>query len=682
MLSGGSLTPIMRAHVDDARARAVHSLRFRSDIEGLRAVAILLVVCAHAGVPWMAGGFVGVDVFFVLSGYLITGLLLDEFRRSNGIDFIAFYARRFQRLLPALLLTVACTCVAAYVLLAPFEQAEQASAAGSVVAWVSNFFYAFQKLDYFGSAAKTSLFLHTWSLGVEEQFYLLWPALMLLLLWPGRAPGDKRASKRLQIGMACVVVISFVAGTSLTYVHPEFGFYMVFARAWEFALGALVLLALPEGSGKPGRTPRFLAGWVGLGAIVGAGFLLDGFRPYPGAWALLPALGTAAVLGSGKSPPVPASVSAVLSITPLQVIGRLSYAWYLWHWPVLLLGRTLFAESLATNLLLAVGSLAVAWVSYRYVESPLRKAKSVRGHPRATLLAGILLILAAFTASRDWREAARSWSRDPTQLPVAKIRHDRPVIYKLGCDEWYRDSRVKICAFGDQDAAHTAVLMGDSIAGQWFPAIQKIFVGAGWRLLVINKSSCPMVDAPIFYEWIGREYVECEEWRNRAIAMLPSLEPDVVLVSSRGTYPLTHEQWRDGTERVLRGISEATTRIGVLQPTPLISFDPVLCLNRNRWRPEPLRGFFHCTAPASSSEMNAIRDALAIAVARVPNAHLIDLTEVICPHGRCDAQRGGMLLYRDDHHLAPEFVMALTSTLEASLARTGLAPDSAFPGTK
>lgn len=672
------------AHAGDTRTHvlAAHSLPFRKDIEGLRAVAILLVVGAHAEVPWLAGGFVGVDVFFVLSGYLITGLLLDEFRRTSRIDFLAFYARRFQRLLPALLLTVACTCAAAFVLLAPFEQVGQASAAGSAVAWVSNFFYAVQKLDYFGSAAKTSLFLHTWSLGVEEQFYLAWPALMLLFLRPGQAHGNERGTRTLQLGMGCVVVASLLAGIVLTYVHPQFGFYMVFSRAWEFALGASVLLAMPARGLGRGGAARSVAGWAGLAAILGAGLMLDGFRPYPGAWALIPALGTAIVLGCGKDPTMRASVSAGLSIAPLQTIGRLSYAWYLWHWPVLLLGRTLFGDTLAVNLALAAFSLGAAWLSYQYVESPLRNATGLRRDPRATLLAGILAIVAAFAACREWREAARTWSRDPAQLPVAKIRHDRPVIYKLGCDEWYRNARVKICAFGDPAAPHTAVLMGDSISGQWFPAVQHIFVDAGWRLLVINKSSCPMVDAPIFYDWIGREYVECEEWRNHAIAMLPSLKPDVVLLSSRGTYPLTHEQWQDGTERVLRGISKATTRIGVLQPTPLISFDPVLCLNRNRWRSAPLRGLFQCTSAASSPEMDSIRNALATAVARVPSAHVIDLTESICPHGRCDAQRGTMLVYRDDHHLAPEFVMAMGAPLEASLAHAGLAPESRSPGSK
>jgi peptidoglycan/LPS O-acetylase OafA/YrhL len=625
---------------------------------------------------------VGVDVFFVLSGYLITGLLLEELRRAGRIDFLAFYARRFQRLLPALLLTAACTCAAAFVLLAPFEQAAQASAAASAVAWVSNFFYAMQKLDYFGSAAKTSLFLHTWSLGVEEQFYLAWPALMLLLLWPGRASRNARGARSLQLGMGCVVVASWLLGICLTYVRPQFGFYMVFSRAWEFALGASVLLAMQARPRARESVAGSIAGWGGLAAILGAGVMLDGLRPYPGAWALVPALGTAAVLAFGKDPAMRASVSAGLSIAPLQAIGRLSYAWYLWHWPVLLLGRTLFDDTLDVSLALAAFSLATAWLSYRYVESPVRSAKILRRHPRTTLLAGLLAIVAAFAGCREWREAARTWARDPAQLPVAKIRHDRPAIYKLGCDEWYRNARVKICAFGDPAAPHTAVLMGDSISGQWFPAVEHIFVGAGWRLLVINKSSCPMVDAPIFYDWIGREYVECEEWRNRALAMLPSLEPDVVLIGSRGTYPLTHAQWRDGTERVLREISKATPRIGVLQPTPLIPFDPVLCLNRNRWRPAPLGKLFQCTAPASSPEMDSIRAALASAIAHVPGAHMIDLTEGICPHGQCVAQRGNMLVYRDDHHLAPGFVMAMGAPLEASLARAGLAPERRPPGTK
>jgi peptidoglycan/LPS O-acetylase OafA/YrhL len=660
-------------------ARGAHPISFRKDIEGLRAIAILLVVGAHAGVPQLAGGFVGVDVFFVLSGYLITSLLLDEFRRTGRIDLLSFYARRFQRLLPALLLTVVCTCAAAYVLLAPFEQVEQASAAGMVVAWASNFFYAFQKLDYFGSAAKTSLFLHTWSLGVEEQFYLLWPGLMLLLLWPWAASGDAERIHRLQLGMAGVVVASLVTGAVLTYVHPEFGFYLVISRAWEFALGALVLLASPTRSGKTGANANWLAGWAGLAMVVAVGFLLDGYRPYPGTWALLPAIGTAAALNAGKGPQTIRSVSTMLSIGPLQFIGRLSYAWYLWHWPVLLLGQTVFGESLPVNLALATAALAMAWLSYRYVESPLRKASALRNHPRLLLLAGILAIFATFAASREWRDAARSWARDPAQLPVSKIRHDRPVIYRLHCDEAYHNPRVKICAFGSPDARHTAVLMGDSISGQWFPAVEDIFVGAGWRLLVINKSACPMVDVPVFYEWIGREYWECEQWRKSAIGALPSLRPDVVLIGSRGVYPLTAQQWREGTERVLRSISAATHHIGVLQPTPLIPFDPVLCIDRARWRPRAIPVPAQCTSPASSPEQDEVRQALATAIQHVPDAHLIDLTEDICPHGLCTPRRDHLLVYRDAHHLTPSFVLALAGRLRDSLRESGLAPSDDIP---
>lgn len=654
------------APAQGARAPA-HALPFRKDIEGLRAVAILLVVCAHAGVPWLEGGFVGVDVFFVLSGYLITGLLLREFDARGRIDLAAFYARRIQRLLPGLLLVVACTSAAAMVLLAPFEQVPQARAAAAATTWTSNFWFALQKLDYFGPAADTNLFLHTWSLGVEEQFYLLWPAWMLFLLGAWRWQGLGHKHRRLARGMVGTVLACLLLSVFLTYAKPQFGFYMVFSRGWQFALGALVFLHL---DGKaPGRI-RQLAGWAGLAGILVAALLLDAHTAYPGGWALLPSIGAALVLAAGRGNAPASQAGALLSTRPMQAIGRVSYAWYLWHWPVLLLGASLLPAPTGWQRAGFVAvSLGLAAMSYVLVESPLRRSRWLRARPTLVLLLGVMAMGACLAASLSWARHARQWEHSPDQARYVKVRARFPLIYAGGCDEWYSTATVKACLFGSPRAPHLAVLMGDSIAGQWFPALQQLYDRPGWRLVVMTKSSCPMVDQPIFYARIGREYVECEQWRNTAIGALEQMRPDIVIFSSVPTYAYTTDEWREGTARVLAAIAPSTQRIAVLAPTPVLPFDGPACLARRDWRRRWLPVADHCQSDSSARGINGVERALAEAVARTPSAQLVDMDPFVCPGGRCLAERDGKVIYRDNEHLALDYVETLAEPLGRALGQ-------------
>ncbi|HEY3519458.1 MAG TPA: acyltransferase, partial [Rhodanobacteraceae bacterium] len=327
----------------DGESKHVYRLGYRGDIEGLRAIAILLVVAAHAKVKWLAGGFVGVDVFYVLSGYLITGLLVQEIRTARTIRFANFYARRLRRLLPALLMMIAVTCVLGRLLLAPGEQPAQASSAAAASLWLSNFHFAFQRMDYFAPGSEANLFLHTWSLGVEEQFYLVWPLLLVLAM--GAWEGAKREPSVRRLGwvMLLTAVLSFALSLYWTYAQPQLAFYMMPSRAWQFALGALVFLGFGAPDFQPGtQIPRrqnmlWVAGWAGLCLIVAAGVLLDERVPYPGFWAILPSMGAALVLASGGCGAI-GGVDRFLALKPMQAIGRISYAWYLWHWPALLLG--------------------------------------------------------------------------------------------------------------------------------------------------------------------------------------------------------------------------------------------------------------------------------------------------------------------------------------------------------
>lgn len=651
------------------------ALAFRGDIEGLRAIAILLVVAAHAKVPWLQGGFVGVDVFFVLSGYLITSLLVREIGATGTVNLLGFYARRLRRLLPALLLVIACTISAAILLLAPFEQTGQAEAAAAASVWVSNFHFAFSKLDYFGPAAETNLFLHTWSLGVEEQFYLVWPLLVLFLLGALRwQTPDAHQPKRLLGGMLALALACLLLCLFLTYTQPAWAFYMMPARAWQFALGAIASLKFPNATrhDSPSAGYARLAGWLGLAMILAAALWLTPQTPYPGLAALLPSLGAAGVLVSGAAAPQ-AGPGRWIALAPLQAIGRVSYSWYLWHWPVLLLGAAWLGQTRPwQTALFVLLSLLLAAATYRWFETPIRRSAALAPRPLLNVAAGLLLMVGMWAiCQQHWLPASMRWAQQPQQLALSKARGDAPVIYGMGCDEWYQSARLRLCAFGPSDAPHTAVIVGDSVALQWFPAFAKMFDRPGWRLLVLTKSACPMVDAPFFYERIGRRYTECETWRQGVLEALPTLHPDVVVLGSSQFYPFSAEQWIDGSRRVFTTLDQATQgAVYVLQATPVLPFDVPTCLARENWRPGWLQRRSSCDAVIDTSIDRQVAEWLGQAASGLPKVKLVDPNPAVCPNQRCPAVHDGQVAFRDGRHISASHA----SQLQAELARAIVLP--------
>jgi len=648
-----------------------YRLGYRGDIEGLRAIAILLVLAAHAKVSWLAGGFVGVDVFFVLSGYLITGLLLQEIEKTGHLQFANFYARRLRRLLPALLVMLVCTCLFAAVALAPGEQGGQAVAAATASIWFSNIHFAFAKLDYFSPGAASNLFLHTWSLGVEEQFYLVWPALILLAFGTWRGKGNH--AQRLKVAMSAIAAISFVACFALTRTAPQMAFYMMPLRAWQFALGALVWLhfSSPTDRVASGQIPHKTVivgsgfGWIGLGLIMSSALWFDTNMAYPGWRSLLPTMGTAAIIAAGAN----TNLSRVLSWRPLQAVGRVSYSWYLWHWPVLLLGGALITtDSAAYRAALVTLSLLLAVTSYRWVESPIRHQVRWIVRPSITVLSAVALMVMANALCIVWANAASTWLNSPAQQRYAKAHGDAPVIYAMGCDDWYRSDKVRFCDFGSTNAAHTAVLMGDSIGAQWFPAVAKVFDRSDWRLLVLTKSSCPMVDEPLFDARIGREYTECSAWRKAALQQIALMRPDIVILGSTPSPSFDHAQWVNGTARVLTAINSAVGHIYILRGTPELPFDGPNCLSSKSWLSWlPVRQNM-CHAPAFNKQNSDVYLSLQQAGRRFDNVTVLDLNSAVCPRGECDAERDGKIVFRDSQHMTASFVESLSGDLGQQLS--------------
>jgi peptidoglycan/LPS O-acetylase OafA/YrhL len=640
---------------------------FRPDIEGLRAIAILLVVAAHAGVPWLAGGFIGVDVFFVLSGYLITRLLVGELERTNRMDIARFYARRFRRLLPALLLML-CLCMLLGTQLVPVTRQEtQASAAAAAALWGSNLLFAFVQLDYFDADSSNNLFLHTWSLGVEEQFYLVWPLLLVAAYGAWRKSASPSRLNVIQL-LWLVVGISFASCLFITSAEPRLAFYLMPLRAWQFALGGLAGLYFADSrSGNPGASPQVaVLGAAGLVGILITSIVLDGNVRYPGALALLPSLFTLAVLIGGARAPQAFAVR-LLSHPALTAIGRVSYSWYLWHWPVLVFGRLVWPmPSPGLQLALVLGSLLMAWLSWKFVETPVRRNVPVIQSPRGVILGALLLMVFAVAGSFQWQVIAQQALSRPAYQRILQARMDVPALYRKQCDQWFRSDMLLPCEFGNRQASRTVVVLGDSIGLQWFPAIERIFDPAQWRIVVMTKSSCPIVDAPIFYARIGREYTECARWREAAMARIAEIAPDRVIIGSTQAYDFSPALWRDGTARVLHRLAPAAGRVHILRGTPMLPFDGPDCLvPRGR-----LWGQFvhtNCTTPAHNSDSDVVFRSLQMAASDFDNVRVVDMTSIVCPEGTCAAERNGTPIYRDERHLTANFVASLAPALAAEL---------------
>src|SRR3954464_11210705 len=374
---------------------------FRPDIEGLRAVAVLAVVLFHAGVPGLPGGFVGVDVFFVISGFLITGMLWREVERTGTVRLARFYGPRARRLLPAGVLVIAATAAAVAWLLPPLRARTVLGDGVASALYVANYRFAVQGTDYLAADTPPSPFQHYWSLGVEEQFYLLWPALIIGTAWvlARAARGSSTTSTRSVAPYVLVLTVlaglSFATSLWWTDAWPSWAFFSLPTRAWELAAGGLVALTAAAWRRLPGTTAA-IAGWGGLVLIVVTCTQIGEATPYPGATAQLPVLGTALVIGAGCAT-ADDGVARPLSHPVMRSIGRLSYSWYLWHWPVLLLAPALFGHALglAGRLTTAAVSFGLAMLTLHLIENPARFATPLKGSSQRSLAMGGVLTAVA-----------------------------------------------------------------------------------------------------------------------------------------------------------------------------------------------------------------------------------------------------------------------------------------------
>lgn len=639
-------------------------MTYRADIDGLRALAIVLVVLGHAGVPGFGGGFFGVDVFFVISGFLITGLLVDEFRTTGRFDAARFYERRVKRLLPAFAIVMVTTLVLAAILLSPAELARHAKEAAWAAAWMANIHQVWSDTSYFGETRESGLFLHAWSLSVEEQFYLLWPILLL-------------AAWRLARGAATVhrvvplaTVLAFLWGVWRAHVDPVSAYFLPDARAWQLMLGACAFLWV-DTQGAPSHARRLCL--LGLFLIV---FAAVGFDKSSGNLMLLaaiPTLGAVLLLIGGTERN--GGVNRALGSRWPALVGRVSYGWYLWHWPALVLAALLFPASILGVAAAVLASFVLAIAMYRWIESPIRKRRS--DDPRPVVLLGVvgsiaMALIALQVAKSSSVEPVRQLesSQHPIQAMVTF-----PEIYDAGCDDWYHSADLKPCFVSPfSEGSPTVVIAGDSIALQWFPAIRSMFQRNGWNIVVLTKSACAMVDRPFFYERIGREYTECGEWRDAVIEFIRETRPERVVLGSAGSYPFGESEWTEGTAEVLSEIVAPERRIDILGPSPTLPFDGLACMIRHH--PEAPIDVVdsRCTVPLADVRWTDVERWLAVAAERFPGVNFIETSTIVCPGGICSAWWSGQLVFRDTQHLNADFTVGVEADLAARLGLVTAGP--------
>ena len=378
----------------------------RRDIEGLRAIAVGVVVLYHAHFLELRGGFVGVDVFFVVSGFLITSLLLREHSANGRVSLPRFYGRRVRRLLPASCLVIVGTVVAGNIWLEPLRLRDLGTDAVASGGFVANIVFAQRGTDYLQSALPPSALQHYWSLAVEEQFYVVWPALLALLLWRGA-----RSTSRAALGIAVVSIASFVVCIWQTSVSQPWAFFGLHARAWELGAGALLAISWPRAVAVSPRL-RGVGGWIGIGVIVVTCFAISEAMAFPGLLALAPVIGTVLVLAAGDD--APRGPVVVLRHGVMQWIGARSYSIYLWHWPALIIGEAALdgSPSAMERLLLVAGSVVAADLSYRFVENPVRHSRPLAERNNLTLAVGAALVVVSIGAGVLLRNKSVDLSTD------------------------------------------------------------------------------------------------------------------------------------------------------------------------------------------------------------------------------------------------------------------------------
>ena len=608
-------------------------------IQGLRALAALLVTIFHAKL--LPGGFIGVDIFYVISGYLITGLILREIENTGKLDLQTFYQRRIKRLLPTSVFVLFVTAIVGMFVLPAITRDALGRDLFAAATYISNYFFAWWENDYQNLDATPSPFIHYWSLAVEEQFYVVWPIFILLLSRYG-----KRAVFR---GIAAVTFLSLLLSIYQTQTSPIWAFYSLPTRAWELGFGAL-LLFVPDTFWKNKFIP-----WLGVIGIALASFRFDEKTAFPGINALLPVVSTAILIGSIAI--WPRALNDLSNNRIAQWLGAISYPLYLWHWPALVLPSSALGRPLRIRerIFCIILTIILAHFTSKYIEQPIRH-KKIAGKKiyqffaATTVISLVAGVIISFSSSSMITVKGTDYRFNLVEVM------QKPAVYGDDCHSNYGETESGECTYGDLNSETTIVLYGDSHAAQWFPTLLKLVNEKGFKLVSLTKSACPSVDVPRADQGAYKN-VHCETWRDKSIKRIKQIRPAAVILSSYqyftppSGYSDKNKWWKDGQERLLSSLRGSSDHLIYISDTP-----------------KPLRDIPNCLA---SRDVNSCNTTERTPVKIIRGFEIIDPTPWLCTK-LCPAIQDGYVVYRDSSHISVAAALALKPQLEAALVAKGL----------
>jgi peptidoglycan/LPS O-acetylase OafA/YrhL len=577
----------------------------------------------------------------VISGYLITGLILREIENTGTLNLQSFYQRRIKRLLPTSVFVLFVTAIVGMFVLPAITRDALGRDLFAAATYISNYLFAWWQNDYQNLNATPSPFIHYWSLAVEEQFYVVWPIFILFL--------SRYGKQAVLYGVALSSALSLLLSVYQTQTSPIWAFYSLPTRAWELGVGAL-LLFVPENIWKN----RFIP-WLGLAGIAIAAFNFDENTAFPGINAVLPVVATALLIGSISF--WPRFFNDLSNNRISQWLGAISYPLYLWHWPALVLpssalGRPLRARERIFCILLTI---ILAHLTSKYIEQPIRH-KKIEGKKiylffsattAASLVAGLII-----TSTASSMISVKGTNYKFNLVDVM----EKPAVYGDNCHSNYGETESGECTYGDLTSKTTIVLYGDSHAAQWFPALEELANERGFKLVSLTKSACPSVDVPRADQGAFKN-AHCEKWRDNSIDRIKKLRPAAVIMSSfqyftpPSRYSDANKWWKDGQVRLLDALRGSSEHLIYISDTP-----------------RPKRDIPNCLASRDSHSCDSTEKTI---VKIVPGFEKIDPTPWLCSN-YCPAIQNGYVVYRDASHISVAAALALKPQLEAALKSKGL----------
>lgn len=664
------------------------SAEFRPEIQGVRALGALLVATFHIWFGRVSGG---VDVFFVVSGYLILGSLLRQAEKTGGIDLVGFAYRLSKRLLPAALFVILAILAAAWLWLPKtrWEYVIKESIASTL--YIENWKLVRQSIDYLAREELPSPFQHYWAISIQGQFYVVFGVGLALYLYLSRKAIGRAWNPVFPIW--AIFAGSLAYSVWLTNIDQQTAYFSTFTRLWEFALGGILAATLPRL--RLTFAARLALGWIGFAAILSCGAVLQVATVFPGYAALWPTLGACCIIAAGQTGSR-LGADVILASRPLAYVGDISYSLYLWHWPVLIFYRAIFDQveaGLAAGLAILAISMLLSAATQRFIERPFIKLERAAANPWPWLTkaaaAGALTLLAAggwylYVVEIKHHEMAAQFS--PETYPGALafdgpatfggaatrpgplwVRDDKPIAYDDGCHQSLESASVVTCVYGDPDATASIAIVGGSHSLMWLPAFQQIAERRDLKIITMTKSSCLFSSRHI--GGVEAFSQQCAAWNEQALAKLIEMRPGVVFtVATRGSGPA--ETIPRAYVAPWRALAAAGIMVIAIRDTPWMMFDVAECVETHGAESPA------CSRARKSmlAEINPIETARDLP----PNVRFVDLSRYFCGEEVCPPVAGNVLIYSDRHHISATYARTLAPALERAVLAVLQQPPAAI----